>query len=227
VEKMQPWSFEEPDVRTKIHIKEGDVFGHLTVLRPAGRNKKCKFVECRCSCGVEKIFQLSSIYYGSTISCGHHRRSGHTIKHGHKRGVGRGTSTYSTWRSMKDRCLNPRNISYKHYGAKGIEICESWMDFSSFLSDMGERPNGATLDRIDNSKGYFKDNCRWATPFEQQCNRPDNRLLVFKGKEQALAQHCREQGIGQNAVRLRLKMGWDVERALTQPVQVKNRRSKK
>lgn len=227
MEEMQSWSFDEkPDVRRKIHIKAGDVFGYLTVLKPAGKNKKVRYVSCLCSCGVEKVFQLSSIYYGGTVSCGHHRRSGTSVKHGHKRGGKGGSRTYSTWSSMKDRCLCKSNISYKHYGAKGVSICDRWMVFENFLEDMGERPEAKTLDRIDNNKGYFKENCRWATSFEQQCNRPDNLMVMFNGQEKALAQHCRDQRIGQNAVRLRLKMGWDIQRALTQPVQIKNRKEK-
>lgn len=82
---------------------------------------------------------------------------------------------YYSWSMMKQRCMNPKHTDYKYYGEKGITVCNEWLKFSGFYSDMGERPEGLTLDRIDNSKGYSKDNCRWATKLEQTLNRGDNR----------------------------------------------------
>lgn len=83
-----------------------------------------------------------------------------------------GTPTYSTWCGMLQRCYNPNSSAYKWYGAKGITVCKEWReDFVSFFQDMGERPSEMTLDRIDSSKGYFKENCRWTTMLEQQNNR--------------------------------------------------------
>lgn len=82
-----------------------------------------------------------------------------------------GTPTYVSWYAMKQRCLNPNNKSFKGYGERGITICHQWRDsFPTFLADMGERPPGYSLDRVDNSKGYEPDNCRWATPHEQRMN---------------------------------------------------------
>ena len=89
-------------------------------------------------------------------------------KHGH-RGPER-SCTYISWSHMKDRCLNPKSRDYGEYGGRGITVCEKWMEFEGFLEDMGERPPGTTIDRIDNEKGYCKENCRWADYSIQRVN---------------------------------------------------------
>lgn len=81
------------------------------------------------------------------------------------------TPVHNTWHNMKQRCLNKNHKNYKDYGKRGITVCEKWLTFEGFYEDMGDRPDGMTLDRIDNNKGYFKDNCRWATKKDQARNR--------------------------------------------------------
>ncbi len=92
-------------------------------------------------------------------------------KHGHSPKNGKPSPTYNSWRGMKKRSLNPNNPNYRYYGGRGIKVCKRWMDFENFLADLGERPEGKTLDRIDNNKGYEPGNCRWATPKQQIQNR--------------------------------------------------------
>lgn len=91
----------------------------------------------------------------------------------------RGSRTYRTWTGMKSRCLNPTSWDYYLYGAKGITVCERWLSFENFLEDMGERPVGRSIDRIDYTKGYEPANCRWATPSEQNKNKSKRIPLVF------------------------------------------------
>lgn len=82
-----------------------------------------------------------------------------------------GTKTYTSWAEMHRRCSNPRSVGYAYYGGRGIAVCDRWRSFEAFLQDMGERPEGLTLDRIDNAKGYEPGNCRWATSVQQANNR--------------------------------------------------------
>ena len=86
-----------------------------------------------------------------------------------------GSGSYRSWRKMKDRCLNPMHVHSKNYLQRGIAVCEKWMSFEGFYEDMGDRPNGWSLDRIDNYKGYFKENCRWIPLRDQSKNRRDSK----------------------------------------------------
>jgi len=90
--------------------------------------------------------------------------------HGHAR-EGRASRTYQTWKGMIQRCRNPKAANYSRFGGRGIRVCRRWRVFANFLADMGERPIAMTLDRKDGSKGYYRQNCRWATRIEQTANR--------------------------------------------------------
>ena len=96
-------------------------------------------------------------------------------KHGHSPRNGKISPTYCSWAGMKERCQNPNSNRYEYYGARGIKICDRWQNFSNFLEDMGERPPGKTLDRINNNGNYEPGNCRWATQKEQIQNRRDRK----------------------------------------------------
>ncbi len=98
-----------------------------------------------------------------------------SYKHGHSPWNGKPSPTYISWMSMKARCLNSNYPQFKDYGGRGVEVCERWMDFANFLEDMGERPEGLTLDRINNDGDYEPCNCRWATRKEQNQNRRDQK----------------------------------------------------
>lgn len=127
-------------------------------------------VSCDCLCGNNTIVRANNLKMGVTKSCGCLRKSGGRKTHGHSSHFNV-SKTYNTWLSMKQRCKNKNHIAYSRYGARGITLCERWNSFDNFLQDMGQRPECLTLDRIDNDKGYYKENCRWATRKEQQKNR--------------------------------------------------------
>ena len=145
---------------------EGKTFGRLLVVSRNGSDRAGFRYLCECSCGAVKTVRGSSLRNGSTKSCGCLNLDKLT-KHGMT-----DTPTYMSWISARARCRYKKSISYPYYGGKGIDICDRWYDsFENFLKDMGERPEGTTLDRIEGSKDYYPENCRWATLVEQSSNR--------------------------------------------------------
>lgn len=151
------------------------VFDRLTVLdEPAGRRNGYIVWECICACGVKKAFHANHLLRGRTKSCGCLRREVSKAKattHGRSK-----TLAHGRWAAMHERCRAPNSYAFKWYGARGIKVCKRWSGshgFANFLADMGERPDGYSLDRIDNDGDYEPGNCRWATPTEQVANRRD------------------------------------------------------
>lgn len=129
------------------------------------------------------------------------------------------TPTYYTWSGMLSRCFNPKAKSYSRYGGRGITVCERWRSsFANFVSDMGIRPDGCTIDRNDNDGDYCPENCRWATNPEQQRNKCGTRMIVFEGRSQPLAELAHRFGLPVGVVHYRIKSGWSTESALTTPV---------
>ncbi len=150
----------------------------------------------------------------------HGTREGLYTRHGHCRGNGgRGTRTYKKWAGMKARCncRRPQDKDYARYTARGIKVCERWASFENFFSDMGECPEGMTLERIDNSKGYSPENCRWATWTEQQRNRRDTVFLTAFGESRCLSEWACDPRCAVRAGTLwyRINCGWDHETAIT------------
>jgi len=130
----------------------------------------------------------------------------------------RRTKAYRAWASMKSRCLNPAHPAYPRYGGRGVTVCDRWLNsFENFRDDMGHPPNGMTLERIDNNRGYEPGNCKWADWDEQQSNRRDNVWLTFEGRTQTASQWAREVGIKATTISHRILRGWSAERALTTP----------
>lgn len=140
-----------------------------------------------------------------------------------------GTPTWVSWTLMHRRCSGYTPTHKKHYADKGIKVCERWSDFNLFLADMGERPEGKTLDRIDVSGDYCPENCRWATHIEQMQNRSNSSFVTFAGQTKAVSAWARELGIGRTTIEKRLKKGWSVDQALSKQMfhQLKGRRPRK
>jgi hypothetical protein len=115
---------------------------------------------------------------------------------------------------MTQRCNDTNHVSYKRYGGAGIKVCKEWRDFSKFYSDMGPRPAGMTIDRIDNKRGYKLDNCRWATYSQQLLNRKNTRVCTLNGETKPLKEWCSIKNMQYATVRLRIKRGWPIDAAL-------------
>lgn len=134
-----------------------------------------------------------------------------TARKGHER-------EYGIWQAMKSRCYNKNHIHYNDYGGRGITICDRWLGpdgFKHFLEDMFPCPNKATLDRIDNNKGYSPENCKWSTLVEQANNRRNNVYITFNGKRKTAPQWAREIGIPIYTLKTRLRRGMPIEKALS------------
>ena len=116
---------------------------------------------------------------------------------------------------MKTRCTNSNTPYYKNYGERGITICECWLYFENFYEDMGDRSEGKTLERIDNSKGYCKENCKWATIKEQNRNTRQVKLLTYQGETLCMREWAEKLSIPYPTLQDRIRRGWDIERALT------------
>lgn len=146
--------------------RHGKVFVIERVPRQPGENGPAKW-RCLCDCGKEGIYYGASIRAGLVCQCTH---TGGQIKHGHT--VGRRKSgAFQAWANMIQRATNPNGPRWMDYGGRGIGVCEPWLSFENFYADMGDRPQGMTLERNDNDLGYGPDNCRWATNEEQQRNK--------------------------------------------------------
>ncbi len=144
----------------------GQVFYKLTVIDKAGKDKRGNIRwNCICSCGKKTIVLANNLRCGNSKSCGCFIKEISTT-HGMTK-----TPEHRSWKSMKGRCLNKKNPSYDWYGAKGITICNSWLMFENFFSDMGHRPENTSLDRIDSYGNYEPNNCRWTTKTQQARNR--------------------------------------------------------
>ena len=196
----------------RVHDLMGQNFGRLTVVGRAenDRHGKTRWV-CQCECGNVLVANGLNLLKGRTKSCGCLNK---------ERAHGKvDTRLHRIWTCMKTRCSNPSHEAYYRYGGRGILVCDEWSNnFMSFYD--WAMANGyaddLTLDRIDNDKGYYPDNCRWATNDEQNNNRRDNHLITYKGKTQTIKKWADELGINRVTLQARItRFHWDIERAMT------------
>ena len=202
-------------------INKGSRFGKLEIIKEAQRHytpsgqRLRKFI-CMCDCGNVVEVLLGNLKKRPNGSCGCEKIKLHTkrlTKHGKC-----GTPTYKSWVEMKYRCSSDTQIGYKNYKGRGITHDVSWNDFEIFLADMGERPKGTSLDRIDNDGNYCKDNCRWASKIDQMNNTRRNKILTYNGEKKTIAQWEKDLGFSSRVISQRLQNGWSVDKAISTPL---------
>lgn len=196
-------------------------FGRLTVIKSAEKGKcgKLRWL-CSCDCKKKIIVFGCSLKSGHTKSCGCLKKEIMTI-HGNCKGKNP-TKIYGIWKAMIQRCINPNNKYWKDYGGRRINICQRWLEFKNFNEDMGkEWKFGLQIDRKNNNKGYYKENCRWVTSEQQQRNKRNNHLETFNGKTQCIIEWGEKTGISAKTIDTRLRRGWSIKRTLTTPVREK------
>jgi hypothetical protein len=199
--------------RREVKNLLGQRFGRLVVVSLAERNRhhQPQWL-CQCDCGQSVIIRGCSLTSQNTRSCGCLLREV-KVKHGMSQ-----SPTYQSWSNMIARCTYPNDSEWQRYGGRGIKVGERWLNFENFLLDMGQRPEGTTLDRLDPNADYCSQNCRWATPTEQANNRRNSHFLTFDGVTKTLSEWATVLGINRTTLSYRLKMGWSLEQAFTQPV---------
>lgn len=199
----------------------GKRFGMVTAIEPSFKNNHGAWQWlCRCDCGVIFTTCGSRLSGSRTKSCGCNQWSAVT-KHGQTRSL-----TWNSWLSMRRRCDDLSSNRYHAYGAVGIKYCERWKDFAAFLEDMGERPVGTSLDRIDGSQGYSKENCRWASAKMQSRNRSVVRLFQLGNAQMTIGDLAKIAGVSTSTMRRRIiDAGMTPRAAIAAPIDLKQQRN--
>jgi hypothetical protein len=201
----------------------GQMFGRLLVLAKSSSRKTPNgsikpYWKCLCSCGTEIEVRAESLRNGYSQSRGCLAKEMSSAKHStHGQSA---SPTYNTWRAMIERCNRKGNSRYKHYGERGITVCKEWLKYENFLRDMGIRPEGLSIERINNNLGYNKENCKWATTQEQSKNTTKSVLIEWGGVVRNRCDWAKIMGITPGALTFRLRE-WGLERAMTTPSQRK------
>lgn len=205
-------------------IAVGSKYAALTVVSKAGKRGHDYEWECLCECGTRAFVTGGNLRSGNTRSCGCRRRA--VSKAMLSRHLKTGTRIHGVWLNMLRRCRDVRNAYYKDYGGRGITVCDEWLAFENFYSDMGDPPEGMTLDRVDNDKGYCKENCRWASRVEQARNTRKNLFVEIGGVTKTLAEWSAESGLNYPALHARVvKLKWPASRYLEPLRKISRRRA--
>lgn len=199
--------------KQRQYLEVGAKFGSWEVIGESFAERANMRCLCRCSCGTEMVVLVCSLRHGVSTSC----RMCAISKHGKTR-----TPTHTSWCCMNMRCKNPNYPGYSYYGGRGIGICDEWSDFNSFVADMGERPAGASLERVDVNGNYNKGNCKWASAKEQANNRRNTARVEYNGATYTVLELAQILKINHYTIRNRIKSGAQLDA----PIQAKNARAK-
>lgn len=208
---------------SKVLDITGQRFGSLTVERYCGSCRRNGVWFCRCDCENTRQVTTAELNNGRVLACSpcmlasrQKKAIEASVTHGHS--IGGCSKTYRAWTSMRSRCLNPNNRSYASYGGRGISVCDRWMNsFEAFLEDMGEAPDGLSLDRIDVYGDYYPGNCRWADAITQAVNRRTTRLIEYGGEVKPVSYWAKDLGVSPQAMQYRIEK-YGVEGALRNPI---------
>lgn len=205
----------------KFQDLTGQRFGRLTVIERAENRVQpnghcCTQWLCKCDCGKEVVVSALNLKRGHTRSCGCLVKS-HGVRY---------TRIYNVWCKIKSRCYNPKDIVFKHYGGRGIVMCEEWKNnpkafFEWAIAngyDKNAKRGECTIDRIDVNGNYEPNNCRWATQKEQCNNKRNNYLITYNNETHTVAEWSRKINMHLNTLYARLYKGWSVEKTLTTPL---------
>jgi len=197
----------------------GQRYGRLIAINSTDEKKGGSIVwKCLCDCGNLTVVPVSGLRSGNTRSCGclNKETSVNNLNpttHGMSK-----TKIYKVWVDMLNRCRSKNSKDYERYGGRGITVCKRWLRFESFYKDMGDRPEGLTIERKNNNGNYELSNCKWATQKEQCNNKRNNRIIKYNNEILNVTQWTKRLNISQAAFQYRLK-NWTIEEAITTPVQ--------
>lgn len=203
----------------------GKKYGRWTVIKYVGFvNSNYRWL-CRCDCGTEKIVSSNTFRSGKSVSCGCYARELASSKAKHSCCVNYQTKKiYNVWNSMIQRCVNPNNKAYKHYGKRGIKVCDEWRTSKNFVdwAYANGYKEGLTIDRIDTNGNYEPNNCRWVDMLTQANNTNRNHILTIGNETHTIAEWARLKGINVASIYWRVKQGMSFEEAVTKPVRKGN-----
>lgn len=197
---------------TKIKDLIGHRYGKLLVTEYVGLLNHTANWKCVCDCGNASVARGNNLTSGKTKSCGCTRIP---------RGKELGSKEYTAWCGLKSRCINAKNTAFKHYGGRGITVCNRWLEsYEYFLEDMGRAPSPLhSIDRIDTNGNYEPSNCRWATWHEQAGNRNNNIIIEIEDRRMNLTEWCRELKLNRNSIVSKIRRGVDTRLLLLDALQ--------